>query len=386
VNGIEKNEFINRIRKILGADPIPGTAPSSSATPQQASTPAATPAQTQTPPPIESTRPPPVPALAPAQEEHHPVSPILPPSSKAKGKQKATPPDPKRDSKASANAAQQAARDALRKKKQEEKEELERIRARIEADKAERKAQAAAQKAERELERQAATSTTSSPAPSSTGNRRSLAKQVNLNVRLFDGRTVRSTFPRDAKLQDDVRTWIDREVVAEDPNAKHPPYFFKQILAPLPSRELSAGEESETLGDIDLAPSATLVLVPVKGYTEAYSGGSSGVVGGVVGGVSGLVGGAFGLAYNAVGYVGSTLGSVVGYGSGSSNAEPAQAAATEGRTLSETRPETPTAASIRVRTLADQRAGETRSQEFYNGNSVCYPSASILLLAVLILV
>jgi hypothetical protein len=260
----------------------------------------------------------------------------------------------------------------LRKKKQEEKEELARIQARIEADKTERRAQAEARKAERERER-LSSPTSASPALNSTSIKGSQAKEVHLNVRLFDGRTIRSTFPRTAKLQDDVRPWIDREFIAraEDPGEKHPPYFFKQILAPLPSRELSAGDESETLGDIDLAPSATLVLIPVKGYTEAYSGGGGGLVGGVVGGVTGLVGGVFGLAYNAAGYVGSTIGSVVGLGAGRDGSAAQAATQSSATGAADRRPGTPSDPGMRVRTLADQREREPRNQELYNGNQVC---------------
>lgn len=367
MSGISQDDFVNTIRTSLGASAIPTVssptnAPSNGAsTPVQARTPSPnTPAPT-------SAELPAAPAAA-LREQHIPVSPILPPSSKAKGKQKVNPPDSRinRDSKAA-----QAARDALRKKKQEEKEELARIQARIEADKAERKAQAEARKAERERERQS-TPTNASPALNSTSIKGSQAKEVHLNIRLFDGRTIRSTFPRTAKLQDDVRPWIDSEFVAmaENPREEHPPYFFKQIMAPLPSRELSAGEENQTLGDIDLAPSATLVLIPVKGHAEAYSGGGGGVVGGVVGGVSGLIGGVFGLAYNAAGYVGSTVGSVVGYGTadeGSADHAPAQSSTRE---ASERRLGTPSDPGVRVRTLADQREREPRNQELYNGNQV----------------
>lgn len=358
-SGISKDEFINRVRKALGAGPLPGVTQRSNENPQEP--PPALPAQ---PPPANE---PVIPAQAEASEEQHPISPILPPSSKGKGKQKVNPPATKSDV-SSVNTAQQAARDALRKKKQEEKEELARIQARIEADKAARKAEAERRKAERERERQGQTTSFSSPAPTNTSAKSSQAKEVHLNVRLFDGRTVRSTFPREAKLQEDVRPWIDSEfaVRAEDPNEKHPPYYFKQILAPLPSRELSAGEESEALGDIDLAPSATLVLIPVKGYTEAYSGRRRGVVGGIVGGVTGVIGGVAGLAYDTASYVGSTIGSVVGYGQSTTP----EGTGPSGRTLSEQRPETPDSAGIRVRTLADQREREPRNQELYNGNQV----------------
>ncbi|KAF2789663.1 hypothetical protein K505DRAFT_312742 [Melanomma pulvis-pyrius CBS 109.77] len=337
MGGVGKDEFINRIRKVLGAAPILGSNPQSSQ-------------ETASESPVV-----PVTARSVIQEEHRPASSILPPSAKAKGKQKVTPPAPKPDG----PSAQQAARDALRKRKHDENLELARIQAEIEKAKAERKAQAEARKADRE--RLAQSSPTSSHFPTPTSTKGSRAQKVHINVRLFDGRTIRSTFDRTTSLQNEVRSWVDQEFTAmnEDPSQTLPPYYFRQILAPLPSRELSAGDESETLGDIDLAPSATLVLIPVKGFTEAYAGGGGGVVGGVVGGVTGLVGGVFSLASSAVGYVGSALGSVVGYGQ--------EGQAPPGRTLSEARPQ---GDNVRVTTLADQRAREPRSQELYNGNQL----------------
>lgn len=272
--------------------------------------------------------------------------------------------------------AQQEARDALRKKKRQEAEDLARVKARIEADRAARKAEAEARKLEREQERntEAQHQTQSRGTTSTKGSQ---AKSVNLQIRLFDGRTIRSTFPRTANLQDDVRKWVDEEfgkLASDDPNINNnqlPPYYFRHILPPQPSRELSAGDESQTLGDIDLAPSATLVLVPVKGYTEAYTGG-----GGVVETATGLVGGAFGLLSSTVGYVGSTLGSVIGYGSTpASNASTGQttsSGASQGQGQASRQPASPSvdATGIRVRTLADQRAREPRDQQFYNGNQV----------------
>ncbi|KAF2440233.1 hypothetical protein P171DRAFT_435065 [Karstenula rhodostoma CBS 690.94] len=348
-SGISQNDFINRIRKVLGAPPIPGTAESAPSTPVVSEP--------------ESTR---IAISQPTPPTRTPAAPTPPLSSVAKGKQKATPPATKPEP--STSKAQQSAREALRKKKEEEREELARIKARIEADKAERKAQAEARKTERE--KLAQSEPTTSQFPTSTSSRGSNAKEVHLNVRMFDGATVRSSFPRTANLQDDVRPWIDREFVAraENANERHPPYYFKQILAPLPSRELSAGDESQTLGDIDLAPSATLVLVPVKGYTEAYSGGSRGIVSGPTGSVFNIVGGAFNLAGSAVGYVSNTLSSVLG--GGGSARQDGQQQTGDGRSLGNTPQEQPGSAGIRVRTLADQRSREPRNEQLYNGNQL----------------
>ena len=374
---VEQEEFVNSVRKVLGAAAIPG---SSSISTAQASTAHAEdnlyedekPTATATPTTRAVTLPVPASAPAPAPASS-PAPTITPTTSNAKGKQRAeTPPQTSLSvSSASTNPAQQAARAALRKKKQEDAEELARIKARIEQDKAERKAQAEARKAEREQERSAGIQTESLPRTSTRGSQ---AKDVHLNVRLFDGRTIRSKFPRTATLEKNVRKWVDEEFAkldSNDPNIGNralPPYFFRHILAPQPSRELSAGDENQTLGDIDLAPSATLVLVPVKGYTDAYSAGGDGVVGTA----TGFVGSAFGLLSSTVGYAGGILGSFLGTGAaapqagqgqtigGGSSAARAESLQTEREDVS----------GIRVRTLADQRAKEPRNQQFYNGNQV----------------
>lgn len=361
-----KNDFINSVRQVLGASPIPGSSATATSPPQ-----AITPTQTE--------------STANAEEEtdlYGESEPMIPtpepppasaPSTKAKGKQKAswTPDLKPATSSGSASKAQQEARDALRKKKREEAEELARIKARIEADKAARKVEAERRKAEREQERNQ-TAQTAAPSRTNTSTRGSQAKNVNLNIRLFDGRTIRSTFAREATLQGEVRSWIDSEfskLAQDDENINHrqlPPYYFRHILPPQPSRELSAGDESQSLGDIDMAPSATLVLVPVKGYTQAYTGHNSGAVGIT----TGLIGGAFDLVSSTVGYVGSTLGSFLGSGSGSTPAQEQGGGHTMGPRPNREPQHDPVLdnAGIRVRTLADQRAREP--QQFYNGNQV----------------
>ncbi|KAF2703894.1 hypothetical protein K504DRAFT_390978 [Pleomassaria siparia CBS 279.74] len=344
VSGVSHDNFINKIRTVLGAAPLLGSGPQSSGAATTTEAPAAA-----------------------IPQESRPVSSVLPPSTKAKGKQKATPvpasapatPTPA----PTGPTAQQTARDALRKKKQEENAELARIQASIEAAKTARKAEAEARKAQRE--RGAQSSPIASNFSPSTSTKGSRATKVHLNVRLFDGRTIRSTFDRTTTLGKEVRNWIDQEFTAmsEDSNEKLPPYYFRQILAPLPSRELSAGDESETLGDMDLAPSATLVLIAVKGYTQAYSGAGGGVLGSVVGGVTGLVGGVFGIASSAVNSVTNAL-----FWERDPTATPPTATPAPGRTLDDARPQGDS--SVRVTTLADQRAREPRSQELYNGNQV----------------
>lgn len=359
---VSQNDFINAVRKVLGADPIPGStsaqtptppAPTADTTASIASTAAEDDLYGTTEPQRTTV---PVPAAASA------------PSSKTKGKQKATSTPEPASAEPSVNTALQTARDSLRKKKREEAEELARIKARIEADRAARRAQAEARKVERAQEQSTGGHADTQPRVSSRGSH---AKAVNLQVRLFDGRTIRSTFPRTANLQTEVRKWVDEEfskLAADDPNINNkqlPPYFFRHILPPQPSRELSAGDENHSLGDIDLAPSATLVLVPVKGYTEAYAGSG----GGLGDTATGLVGGAFGLLSSTVGYLGSTIGSVIGYGGAPAEAQTGQTMDSRQGQPSQ-QPANSDAASIRVRTLADQRARDGGDQQFYNGNQV----------------
>ncbi|KAF2856535.1 hypothetical protein T440DRAFT_484686 [Plenodomus tracheiphilus IPT5] len=360
---VTKEEFINSIRKVLGAEAIP-----SSSTAQR-STPPVIPTQ-----PAENMAPEEAEDDLYGTSEPQPAASAAAQSTNVKGKQKAATVTEARSDPSTkpVSAAQQAARDALRKKKKEEAEELARIKARIEADKVARRVQAEQRKAEREQEQSNVQMQSESQTRTLSSTRGSQAKIVNLNVRLFDGRTIRSSFPRTATLEEQVRAWVDDEfskLAKDDPNINNkqlPPYYFRHIMSPQPSRELSAGDESQELGDIDLAPSATLILVPVKGYTDAYSGASSG---GVVGTATGLVGGAFGLLSSTVGFVGSTLGSVIGIGGAPAQAPVGQ---TTGSPSSQAQPQHPAAdvPSVRVRTLADQRAREPRDQQFYNGNQL----------------
>ena len=203
------------------------------------------------------------------------------------------------------------------------------------------------------------------------------SKNVHLNIRLFDGSTIRAYFPRTSTLQDDVRSWTDKELAsrAELPSNSPPPYTFKHILAPLPSRTLSASDEAASLEYIDLDPSATLVVVPVQDFTEAYSNAGGGILGTLYGGVTGVISGAVGLVSGSVGLLGGALKSVTGYG-----AQPDQEGAAdlgEGRSVG-SEPGPSAGSSIRVQTLADQRVKEQQdlerdpnSRQFYNGNQVC---------------
>ena len=256
------------------------------------------------------------------------------------------------------------------KRKTEAKEEKQRIMARIEADKRERKnrdeerKQAASAMAGEPLPSSSKTPTSSTTTPPTSGT-------CAIQVRLFDGSSIKGRFAHDSTLATAVREWIKETSPAGGADI---PFNFRQILTPNPSRTIEISEEGQTLSDVGLMPTATLVLVPVAGYTEAYSGAGSG---GLLGSAYGLVSGAFGLAGSALGYV-------TGYGSGVNNTD-GRGGIYMGGTADEQEPSNVQGARmanadsgtgqsgpsrIRVKTMAEQRAEAEKGAEFYNGNSL----------------
>ena len=176
-----------------------------------------------------------------------------------------------------------------------------------------------------------------------------------IQVRLFDGSTIRNKFKTDQTLND-IRKWVDEE------RSDDVPYTFKQILSPLPNRSLTISEENDGLRQLGLVPTATLVMVPIKDYTAAYA---------VVG--PGLITRVVSAGYNTVaagaGIISGALGTFLGFGQdvvqpgasstqnlGPANSEP-QASGSE--------------SGINIRTLRDQREREKKdNHQLYNGNQV----------------
>lgn len=162
----------------------------------------------------------------------------------------------------------------VKKKRQKDREERDRILKRIEDDKAERRQRAA----ERERQRlsnpkigDVAAALVNAPETKLPSTTR-LSDWTALQVRLFDGSTMRTRFKTNAPMTD-VRKWVDES----RPDGSLP-YTFKQVLTPLPNKSIDATEESQELGDLGLAPSSTLVLVPVAAFTTAYDTPASGSV------------------------------------------------------------------------------------------------------------
>ncbi|KAH6874899.1 ubiquitin-related domain-containing protein [Thelonectria olida] len=234
------------------------------------------------------------------------------------------------------------AAEAVKKRRQQEQEERRRILARIEADKAERKLQAAAREQQRLEDQQTGDSATSSLTPEKKivpSSTKKASGMTAVQVRLFDGSTIRSRFKSEAPLKD-VRTWVD-----ESRTDGTQPYTFKQVLTPMPNKAIDATEENNSVGELGLSPSSTLVLIPVQHYSSAYDGSSQGVV-------SKIIGFFLGILYWFLGLFTS------GDGQGATNGP---ASTSENQESSQDR--------SRIQRFQNQN-DRLRDQQLYNGNSV----------------
>ena len=255
----------------------------------------------------------------------------------------------------SARAKQASYAAQQRKRQEEEKLERARILSQIEHDKSERKtkedrrkalAKANAEKTDgagRLVDQQLASEVVP---PKSTKSR-----ECAIQVRLFDGSTIRSRFSTDQTVRGDVRPWIDSA------KSDDTPYIIKQLMTPMPNRTLSISEEEENLQSLSLSPSATLVIVPVQGYTAAYSGGHGIVLKGVSAGYNAISAGA--------GIVSGAFGSFLGLGRQGGTPD-LHGTGIQG-TAEMDSPGTGT--GITIRTLRDQR-NDHDAHQLYNGNQV----------------
>ncbi|KAH0543766.1 hypothetical protein FGG08_001948 [Glutinoglossum americanum] len=245
----------------------------------------------------------------------------------------------------------------------EAKQERERIMKLVENDKAERR--------ERE-QRRKALETGNSAAVSGTDVRATqfphetqqdaptFGRDYPIQVRLLDGSTIRTRFPSDATIRGAVRSWIDQQRSDGDI-----PYMLKQILAPLPSRAITISDEDESLQALGFAPSATLVLVPIQGYTNAYRAGP--------GLLSGSISAGYSLLSSGAGMVVSALGTFLGVGG---SAPPRGSDASLGRSIVDDRdfqePPNETANSGpggNIKTLRDHEINRD-DRQLYNGNQL----------------
>lgn len=266
----------------------------------------------------------------------------------AKARKEAMESAPPGKSSADMNYAQQQ-----KKRQQEARDERTRILKRVEDDKAERREREIKRKAEAKakLDGEIPLTGSSSAKPPMSRN----SAECALQIRLFDGSTIRSRFPSSGNLLKDVRPWIDEK--QEDDI----PYTFKQVLTPLPNKNIETSEEERSLQSLGLTPSATLILLPVAGAISAYAGNSNVV--------SRSVSAGYGLVSSSVGIVTGALGTFLGVG-----AAPAPAAP-ESQPQRNSAPGQPSVA-INAGTLRDREPKKDK-QQFYNGNSVCHKQQSL---------
>lgn len=257
-----------------------------------------------------------------------------------------------------------------RKREQQEKEERQRVLARIRHDKEERKA--------KEEERKLLSSAAQTRDDDTAGNvtepdqrrpdkpattTRSAQSQFRIQVRVFDGSSIRSSFSPSQTIRAGVRPWIDSQ--RDDGDA---PYTLKQILTPLPNRTISVAEEDHTLDQLDLGATASLVMVPVQTYTEAYADNQSLSVRVLYAGYN-LVASTVGVVTGVVGtFLGRGQGQPEGTSQDNTGGPPPESSSAEGEFGRRNAPGPRTAAS-NVRTLYSQRS-EQRNDQLYNGNQV----------------
>ncbi|TVY40566.1 UBX domain-containing protein [Lachnellula subtilissima] len=234
-----------------------------------------------------------------------------------------------------------------KKRQQDAKDERARILKRVEDDKAQRRQDAAERKAISKADAESGSQSSATVSSSSRSNHPSTrSAECAVQVRLFDGSTIRSRFPSSGNLRVHVRQWIGEK------QERDTPYTFKQVLTPLPNKNISISEEEETLQTLGLTPSATLILIPVDGYTSAYEGGAGGGI------VYRSAAAGYNMVSSGLGMVTGALGSLLGGGA----AAPAQEQHENAPSAS-----TPST-SINVRTLRDQQRSD--DQQFYNGNAL----------------
>ncbi|KAF7125214.1 hypothetical protein CNMCM5793_001323 [Aspergillus hiratsukae] len=194
----------------------------------------------------------------------------------------------------------------------------------------------------------------------STPHQPSPPEQYRLQVRLFDGSSVRNSFAPSQTVRGDVRPWLDGLLQEEKR-----PYNLKHILTPLPNRALTIADEERTLEDLGLGSTANLVMIPINSYTEAYN--SSGSSLPVRAAYS-----AYGLLSSAVGTATGLVGSFIGYNpasSDSSGSAPTASSSGNGNGNGARSPQPAASSGPRIRTLRDQRE-ERNDNQFYNGNQV----------------
>lgn len=242
--------------------------------------------------------------------------------------------------------------------------EKERVLKMIEADKAARKEREQQRRVSAQAEQAEAGPSTAPNVRPVQSNAGRVSSSCSLQIRLFDGSSVRGRFDSSATLSSAVRTYVSEQ------SSTFQPYNFRLMQVPGPSRTIDISEEGESLLSLGLCPNATLVLVPVKDYTTAYSGAHSNSI------MNWGLATTYSVVGAATGMVGGVLGRITGYGGGASEGpyiagmgdeqEPSNVA---GSRMAEASMQPGPSSGVKIRTLADQRR-ENKDAEFYNGNQL----------------
>ncbi|KAL7309297.1 hypothetical protein PS15m_011401 [Mucor circinelloides] len=175
----------------------------------------------------------------------------------------------------------------IKKERQEDEAHRKRVREQIARDRAEKIAQRNAEKQRQNSTASTALATEEGASSSSLSNSNNHAYS-NLNIRQLDGSNIRHQFEAVSTLSE-VRNWI-KENRTED--AKKPYKLSSQF----PTRLFTDADDDRTLKELNLCPSATIIMKPLKvGSSSARS-----VISGNNGGVTGYVYSAFDLIYGFV--------------------------------------------------------------------------------------
>ncbi|KAI9163482.1 UBX7 UBX (ubiquitin regulatory X) domain-containing [Paramyrothecium foliicola] len=344
IPGVSKEEFMRRIQKTFSVDS------------QASSAAASTPAQTQPAEPQAEPNPA-TSAAAAAQSERirrvlaERAIRIAAEKEEADRKEKEKRAKAKEKGKADEEAGVQSDEAKARKlaeqykqKRKEEEEERKRVLKRIEDDRAERRLRAEERQKER-LARQSVGDVAAALVNSPESKLPSFTKpgvMTYIQVRLFDGSTIRSRFETDEPLRS-VRRWVD-----ESRTDGKEPYTFRKVLTPLSNKKIDATEENKSLGALELSPSSTLILIPVPVYTSAYEDRSGNIFSTLIAKILGFFTWLFGL-----------------FGLG--RARPAERSGSSTPEQDEGSASTPD--TNRVRGFQDKN-DKLRDQQLYNGNSI----------------
>ncbi|XP_050720084.1 UBX domain-containing protein 4-like [Eriocheir sinensis] len=137
-----------------------------------------------------------------------------------------------------------------RKDKEEDRLARERVKAQIAADRAEKEARAALLRGEASPANPAPAPAASAAAPSPPASSSNISR---LKFRLPDGSSSISQFPAEAPLSE-VRHYVDQNVVLPFPNYT--------LASTVQHRPFTASDNSTSLRDLGLVPSAILVILP----------------------------------------------------------------------------------------------------------------------------